>query len=202
MRAEDIQTVVDFHRFVSHLVDTAAMSYRGTLEAYLVDTAAMSYRGTLEAYLSALWSLVQQHRTTPTSYALFGQLLADAFTSTPPPFDEQWLTYDAPPEEVGIDPAEVADGFVFVQNLLLYQIADLHRMRAAGLLDQPGHILQMGVTSPTGETWYNCSPVSFLGGASILLPDELGAGAENDQSVSVCTWGDLASFLWLGQIYE
>jgi hypothetical protein len=54
----------------------------------------------LEEYLRALWVLIEKHKNTTVSFALLAQLLADALKQQPAPFDESWLRYESPPEEL------------------------------------------------------------------------------------------------------
>jgi hypothetical protein len=161
-------------------------------------TAETAYTGSLEEYLRALWQLLQSHEQDQPSYALFGQLLAKAFITEPAAFDSTWLAYQSPPEDFLLEPYQVADPFAVLRHLLLYQIADLRRMQEAGMLDNPGVFL--GVTSPTGYSWYNFSPEGFLSCAARGSQD---AGAMNPSATEpACTWTDLAILLYLGQIYE
>src|SRR5689334_25375583 len=102
MQPASIHTVVDFRTYVRELVDTTAQTYTGTLESYL----------------RALWSLIQHHRQTPCSYSLFGQLLRDAFTTEPVPFDERWMAYQSPPDELLYDSDQIEDDYLFVQKMV------------------------------------------------------------------------------------
>ena len=75
----------------------------------------------LEEYLLALFSLVKKHEKEPFSPELCIEIIQKAFTETPMSFDEKWLSVcDAPDEGKGMD---------FTQNVLIFQIAELHRMR-------------------------------------------------------------------------
>ena len=75
----------------------------------------------LEEYLLALFSLVKKHEKEPFSPELCIEIIQKAFTETPMSFDEKWLSVcDAPDEDKGMD---------FTQNVLIFQIAALHRMR-------------------------------------------------------------------------
>jgi hypothetical protein len=88
----------------------------------------------LEEYLRALCGLIQQAQAHQVTYALLGQLLHDAFLAEPLPFDENWLQYDAPPD-LDEDENENGRSFSVLQHMICYQIADLHRMAQAGLLE-------------------------------------------------------------------
>lgn len=174
-----ITTISDFRRFVKSLVETEADSFKGSLEKYL----------------RSLWGLIQKHKDSSVSYGVLGQLLAEGFTAQPVPFDDNWLRYDAPPEELRArDLKQVKDDYDFVRKMILYQIADLHQMKSAGLLDKSPQELYFGIDSPTGYRWYNFHPASYLDCASQSLM--------SDSEHTECNWSDLAIFLWLGQIYE
>lgn len=166
-------------------------NFREFLQAFS-EVPAPSYAGSLEDYLRALWAVVQHHRNNPPTLALFAQMLLEALTQTPPPFDEAWLAYNKPAGVVGSGPERVQDDFKELQDMLCYQIADLHRMREAGTLDNPYRYF--GIESPTGQTWYNFTPADFFGNGSYGLHE----GSEETE----CNWADLAIQLWLGQIYE
>ncbi len=177
MTESKVETVGDFRRFVEKLVTAKASSYQGSLEDYL----------------RSLWKLIQQRRNEPVSYRLLSSLLDEAFSAAPAPFDEDWLIYTKPP--LMLDPDQVQDDFAQVRDLILYQIADLHQLKSNGTLDQPGHILWLGVKSPhSNHFWYNFHVASYLASAV----QGLSADSDNAQ----CSWADLAVILWIGQIYE
>jgi hypothetical protein len=135
---------------------------------------------------------VQEHRKTRPSHALFARLLTEALAHEPPPFNEQWLNYVSPPDLSFEDSHMVEDDFSYLQHMLLYQIADLHRMGEAGVLTHPH--AYFGLDSPTGFRWYNFHPADYLFCAT--------GGMSKDAPDTQCNWADLAIFLWLGQIYE
>ncbi len=141
MDSSQIQTIGDFRRFVLFLADVRAP---GTARS-------------LEEYLRGLWHLIQQAQAEPVTYALLGQLLQDAFLAEPLPFQETWLQYEAPP---ALDEDENGESFSVLQQLICYQIADLHRMAQAGLLENKWRFL--GIDSPTGHRWFNFDPSSYL----------------------------------------
>lgn len=158
----------------------------------LVDDDEFAGTFALQPYLQALWGLILSHQDDPLSWTLFAWLVEESFAALPIPFDDAWLAYENPPDLTG--DAAAAQPFAALQSLILYQIADLQRMRAAGTLDLPGEVLFSGVQSPTGYTWYNFSTWSFL---------ECGARSmDNSVHKADCGWIDLAVFLWCGQIYE
>ena len=86
------------------------------------------------------------------SYALFACLLRESFTSPPAEFGASWLGITKPLSEK----ADV-DDFEAVEQVLLFQIADLNRM-GEDIWGDPHRYL--GRTSPTGNTWYNFDPAT------------------------------------------
>lgn len=174
--ANQVKTQQDFYNFIEQLAKAAKNSERS-----------------LEEYLRALWVRLQASRDKPVSFTMLAQLLSTALTSTIAPFDPTWLRYKNPPRELSqMKPVE--DTFAFAMNMLLYQIADLHQMKAEGILDQPPHVLWLGVNRQGGRTWYNFVPAAFL---------DAGIGPMRaDSQETDCDWDILAIFLWLGQNYE
>ncbi len=168
-----IKTTLDFRKYV----------------LFLAKGRATTTPRSLEEYLRALWSLIQQAQAHRVTYALLGQLLHDAFLAEPLPFDEHWLQYNAPPD---LDRAENGNAFSVLHHMICYQIADLHRMDQAGLLEKEWRYL--GIDSPTGHRWFNFDPSSYLECAAQTL-------REDDVSTAA-GWINLAILLWLGQIYE
>ncbi len=146
-------------------------------------------RADLDAYLRALWGMILKHQETAPSWMLFAYVIEEAFAADPVPFDSTWLDYQNPPDlESDLSPFEA------LQQMILFQIADLHRMEAAGTLDLSPEILFNGVDSPTGNHWFNFTSFSFL--------DCGAASADDSVHREECSWLDLAIFLRLGQIYE
>jgi hypothetical protein len=123
----------------------------------LANGKATTTSRSLEAYLRALWGLIQQAQAHQVTHALLGQLADDAFLAEPLPFDENWLQYDAPPHLHETDNAQT---FSVLQHMICYQIADLHCMDQAHLLENK--LRFFGIDSPTGYTWYNFDPSSYL----------------------------------------
>lgn len=175
----------------THHIETAS-DFRAFVED-LAETEAVSYQGSLEDYLRSLWTLIQDQHDDLVSFALLASLLEKAFSTQPASFDKHWLTYTRPPSMVY--PNQVLDDFGYLRDVILYQIADLHRLNSTGDLDKPPHILWLGVQSPTcGHFWYSFHPESYLKSAV--------QGLSPDSNNFECNWGDLAVFLWIGQIYE
>jgi hypothetical protein len=176
LKPDDVVTLKDFCSFVENLAKESQQSELS-----------------LEEYLRAFWLLVQTNQNAKASFTLFANMLSQALTSPIASFDNDWLNYTAPPPEIGYS-QPVEDGIGFLKKMLLYQIADLHRMKEEGVLDQPPHILWLGTSRKGGRTWYNFLPSTFLSCA-------LGGLNANSETTD-CDWSILAVFLWLGQIYE
>jgi hypothetical protein len=173
MDPSQIKNIADFRRYVLLLAD---------------GRAALTDRS-LEEYLLALFRLIQQAQAKPVTFALLGQLLQDAFSAEPLPFHESWLQYEVPPD---LDKDDNEQPFSVLQQMICYQIADLHRMAQAGLLENEWRYF--GIDSPTGHRWFNFDPSSYLKCSVQSIRED---GILTDAS-----WIDLAILLWLGQIYE
>lgn len=173
MEPTHIKTIGDFREYV----------------LFLANGKAATTPRSLEEYLRALWGLVQQTQARPVTFALLGQLLENAFVAEPLSFDEAWLQYDEPPDFHNI---ENMQAFSVLQQMICYQIADLHRMHQVHLLENKLRFL--GIASPTGYTWYNFDPSGYLECAA--------RGVQENGIATDAGWIDLAILLWLGQIYE
>lgn len=169
-----------------------AADYQAFIKALIRRSSPNSTR-TLDEYLRALLGLVYQYHDYKVSSSLLAKLWEEAFVAPPLPFDAGWLVNESPRLPGLTEAARILqDDFALMEDLLLYQIADLHRMQQAGQLNQAGHILYMGVKSPTQHTWYNFWPEDFLNASRQTLSSEWKA----------TSWCDLGIMLWLGQIYE
>jgi hypothetical protein len=155
----------------------------------LAHEKATTTERSLEEYLRALWGLLKLRQAETVTFSLLGQLLHDAFLAEPLPFDKKWLQYNTPPD---LDEDENEESFAVTQQMIWYQIADLHLMAQTGQIDDPNAFF--GIDSPTGHRWYNVHPSSYLECAVAPLI--------NDGARVQCSWGDLTILLWLGQIYE
>jgi len=179
-----VETLEDFIRYVR----------------FLASGVASTSTRSLEEYLRALWSLLLQYpQDGKITYLRFAGALDQAFLVDPLPFDEAWLQYTAPPDMIRTRPnvalrQEKNSVFAVFERMICYQIADLHRMKEAGMLDKSPNILYLGLQSPTGHSWYNFEPASFLECATAGFSD-------NDVEVDA-HWGVFAGLLWLGQVYE
>ena len=141
----------------------------------------------LEEYLLALFSLVKKHEKEPFSPELCIEIIQKAFTETPMSFDEKWLSVcDAPDEEKGM---------AFTQNVLIFQIAELHRMRDKELQNPQRY---SGINSETDNWWYNFDPFTNLEcGAEWFLDS-----ADSEEDDISADWGFLGKLLEIGRVYE
>ena len=144
----------------------------------------------LETYLLALYGLLTECKDNPFSVILCLDLLKKAFTATPVPYDEQWGIVRKMPDEKG----NGMSSFAYTQAVIVFQIAELHRMRDKELQDE---LRYFGITSETGYDWYNFDPITLLRcGADGLY-------AHNGEGVTIPDdWRFLAELLDLGRYYE
>ena len=173
MNFTEVKTISDFRRYVLSLADGRATASNRSLEEYL----------------RALWRCIQQIQAEAVTFSLLAQLLQDAFIVDPLPFDESWLQYGTLPD---IHSKANQEAFAVLQQMICYQIADLHRMDQANLLDN--QFRYYGIDSPTGYRWFNFDPASYLGCAVQSI--------QKESAFTDASWTDLAIVLWLGQIYE
>ena len=140
----------------------------------------------LEAYLTSLWQVVRLAQPATPNQALIASWLAAAFEKPPPSFDPSWLDLDS-------DPFRDVRDFNTWEILALGQIADLKRMAVAGQLGND--LRYFGITSPSGQQWYNFDPFTFL---------ECGAAAIQDNPLlqQPSGWELFGKLLLCGQIYE
>ena len=88
------------------------------------------------------------------------------------------------------------DEFRILKHTILFQVADLYRMRDNQLKDEYRYF---GVKSPTGNSWYNFDVFTYL---------ECGTSGMEDHAQDVeaefagCDWVFLADILELGRLYE
>jgi hypothetical protein len=160
----------------------------GDFRVFLESLGEKPYHDSLENYLRTLLALVQENRRNKVTFSLLAQLILAAYSGEPLPFEEKWLTYSSPPD---VSLKERGD-YEYLRQMMLYQIADLHLMEEAGILDDPPQYF--GVNSPTGHRWYNFDPQSYFSCA--------GSGLRKGSMVTECDWATLATILLLGQIYE
>lgn len=185
-------------------------SFRKAVLAVL-DKFSDKYQGSLEEYLRSLWVLVDKYQHQEPSHALFLRMLEEAFQVEPAGFEAQWLEYDKPlnwgfrdgvyfltmlrDKKVVITEHDV-DDLRILKHTLLFQITDLYRMRDDQLKDKYRYL---GVRSPTGYSWYNFDPFTYL---ECSTAGQVAHHRDGDQEFASCDWVGLAEILELGRIYE
>lgn len=164
------------------------------------------FRPSLEQYLSALWSIVSQERDVPLTPEKMVEWLEKAMITPAPEFNPAWLQY--PPFN------EKLSGFQGWKSRILFQIADLHRMDEAGMLQD--EMRYLGINSPGGSRWYNFDPLTYLecgirgemGGYEgdeviVLVPPADGESADSPVfEVQDFSWETFTAILNNGQWYE
>ncbi|MCA9922121.1 MAG: hypothetical protein KC421_07110 [Anaerolineales bacterium] len=162
----------------------------------------------LEAYLLSFWSLVVTESTDLIDVYQLLSWLERAFEHEPPPFQPHWLDIPSPqPFRKRI--ATFSDW----EDVILFQIADLHRMAESGDLTSPNRY--EGITSPSGTQWYNFDPITYLecavrgtmGGHRItqLIRTEHAATHyvrnHTGYVIRTFTWADMILMATFGQMY-
>ncbi len=142
----------------------------------------------LETYLLALYSLTTQHKDNIFTATLCLELLKQAFTETPVLYNEKWTTIRTMPE------TDSMSAFDYTQAVILFQIAELHRMRGKELNNE---MRSFGITSETGYDWYNFTPLDFLECGARGLCDYIG-----EEETIANDWYFLGYLLDLGRYYE
>ncbi len=169
-----------------------------------IEIAAAGYKSDLRHYLRSLLALLLQAKNEPVTFQLLHDLIVDAFKSDPVDFDPSWLEVTNPEHELFDDDDEYLtdlskeEQFDIAVRMIQFLIADYHRMKEAGLLDQKPSILYFGIDSPTGWRWYNFHPLNFVeqglrGHQSEICPEPERNWAE---------WRTLAFIVIDGSIYE
>ena len=143
----------------------------------------------LEAYLRALWGIARVQQDIEPGIERVTTWLEQALTAAAPPFDDSWRA---------IQPGKIDEwnNFEDWENIILFQLADLHRMQESGQLENPHRYF--GIVSPSGHNWYNFDVQAYLF-CSIMH----GGRREFENNViSSFDWQDFAMQLWCGQTYE
>lgn len=152
----------------------------------------------LEAFLCGMWASSLKYHDLEPSWELFLQIISDGWTTTGMNFDTSWLSIVKSSDLIEIETNTRMDDFDYLKGTILYQIADLHRMRDAGYYEKDPMLLYFGLESPTGATWYNWTIEGFLEAANAPMDSD----TADDMELEQATWRDLAELLILGQIYE
>jgi hypothetical protein len=174
----------------------------------LLEEHKPDYRRSLEEYLRSLWVVIGRSQHQPVSHTLLGHMLAEAFVTEPAAFDPAWLQYEQPLDWSYEDGRYVlttfvgeeriiedhVDEFRLLTHTILFQIADLRRMRGNQLEDKNR---SMGLVSPTGNDWYNFDVFTYLRCSTNGM-----FASGGDAPFEGCDWVELAAILELGRIYE
>lgn len=135
----------------------------------------------LQTYLQALYGNILSYKDEVFTQKLLIELLTSSFSSEPIPMEEPWLKITQSPEiDKSYRKTKRADdlGFfskpehrgwsnlAFTEEVLQFQIAELHKMRGNQLEND---MKQYGVASETGTPWYNFDPVSNMTSGIKLL---------------------------------
>lgn len=170
----------------------------------------------LQNYLHSLWDIARHYKNRIITFQNFAIMLNDAFIHPILPFNESWLNINEPDYD-----DDYENPFDHWENSIQFQIADLYRMKQNGQLDD--QYKYFGITSPSGSSWYNFDPFSFLECAALgsyggyeeedetrinLIEDDStydGQFEEDDPKIfnlGDFDWEQFADFLYTGQIYE
>jgi len=183
------------------------------------------YKGSLEDFLRALLVSLAKYESKSPSYSLFALILEEAFQDNPRTFNDDWLQYtEPPPNRVGQDilqakskaygfhlpiaetTAKGLSDFECLHRTTLFQIAELRRF-AEKKPEEYGKYAEyamnykyLGLESPTGQTWYNWDPFTYLECATAgLVANSKWTGPEFKQGIS---WAVFAYVLECGRNYE
>ena len=144
----------------------------------------------LETYLLALYGLMASYKNDTCTPNVCLELLVKAFAAAPIPYEEEWATIVTMPEAED----EHLSAFDYTQAVILFQIAELHRMKDKELHNE---MRSFGITSETGYDWYNFNPLDLLECGARGLCDYIG----EDKTIPN-DWHFLGHLLDLGRYYE
>lgn len=153
--------------------------------------AERPYAGSLEEFLRALYAVAQRHKHHPLTWDRVAQMLNEAYTETPAPFEPAW----AKAAEFPFEEKFKQNPYAYFEAMLIHQIVDLHQMDEAGIYKSASPAeLYFGVDSPMGNRWYNHEVHSYLEAAY--------AGFDGHRMNKPADWFLFGVLLNLGQIYE
>ena len=158
----------------------------------LVESVEGSDPGTLEEYLRSLWGLIGKHEGEDPSNELIARLLADAFNTGPAPFNDAWLAVSEPADKAMMK----LNPFDGVRRTIVFQLADIRRMRDADVLDPEK--MHLGVTSPAGHKWNNFETLDYLDCGIAGIGERYTEGKKKPPT----GWVLLEEILELGRVYE
>ena len=158
----------------------------------------------LEEYLTNIWFDVLKHKEEAVTCELIFSILERAFVSQNHGFDDEWLAYTKPADihyDEKTHKVILEDGtsdFLLLKQTLLFQIAELHRMKERGDLNLPDYDLYGGIETPSGYRWYNFNPILYLKVIHIhCFPEE--SVVDRDHNLD---WLNLEGMLEVGRTFE
>ena len=177
-----------------------------TVEELLVKVNGMvaafdSCNKTLEEYWRSMYPLALKKIDHKPTLQLFLELLDESIKGVPMEMDPKWLDVTNPPEsnmfteEVKNGRKNIESGYpdhVFFLKVLEFQISDLHKMKDDQLKNGTRYF---GVTSGTGNKWFNFTPISVL---ECGLAGMHSHGFNRDPE----SWIFLGEIIEMGRIYE
>ena len=188
----------------------------------LIEQYKSRYKNGLAEYLRSILLSVRKHRHYRPTYLLFARILEEGFNTPPIAFEQEWLSRTRPPGNPWWtlrrdhvepivqhnDPTQSYSDFQCLEETLLFQIAELCRFSEK----KPGDYGQYseyardykyyGLESPTGHTWYNWDPFTYLECAMAGFISPLEEDRFDDTTLGKCKWATLAAILELGRTYE
>jgi len=142
----------------------------------------------LETYLSALLMLLEKQEQENMDADKLLYLIHTAFASEPKKFDTHWYSLKIAPDDKSTNP-------YFTSDVLKFQIAELHKMQGKQLINEMRYF---GITSETGNVWYNFDPfTNFECGVKCLIDR-----SENEEQEFIVNDQTLGEILEMGRIYE
>lgn len=148
-----------------------------------------TWEGDLEKYLRGILQSIETHLNEKPSLKLFLEIIEEAFKDKTVEFKKEWMEYKNPPEE-----EKVMDEFQYVKEVILFQIADLRRIKEE---EVDNEFKYLGISSPTGNTWYNHHPFSYLECGAAWLVDSKALCDEDEAD-----WYLFGRLLEMGRLYE
>ncbi|MFT0212279.1 hypothetical protein VQ643_06635 [Pseudomonas sp. F1_0610] len=163
----------------------------------------------LEEYLLALYQLLPNSPSAPCSHEILLQLLEHAFTAPFTPYANQWdkvkvpvdddemvwLKFTHPDVKNHVSKPQLDSSLDYTKQVIQFQVKELHSMRGKQLDNEYRFF---GISSDSGHTWYNFTPVDNLSCGFAGLSDNL----EDEETSFNISWGFLGLWLEMGRIYE
>lgn len=145
----------------------------------------------LQVYLQSIYKLLNEYKNESACLELFYKIIKRAFYEEPIEFNNEWLKVENEPEEDSF-----TDGFEYLKEVLIFQIAELKRMENKELKDEYRFF---GITSETNNSWYNFSPFDNLECGIRGFIDNIPFSRVDSKNI---TWKTLGIIIEIGRIYE